>query len=57
MSRKKAIVLIVLGAVLIVFGIGWDVLSAIGVITSKLYTPPFFMAGVFGVVFGMLKKG
>ena len=39
MSTKIVIVLVVIAAVLVVFGIVWDILSVTGVITTTILTP------------------
>ena len=50
MNKKMAVILIVIGAVLVVFRITWDVLSAVGVITSDFNVTPIMLIG-FAVLF------
>ena len=50
MSKKMIIIMIVMGAVLVTFRIIWDVLSAVGVITSDFNGAPIMLIG-FAVLF------
>ena len=48
MSTKTVIILVVIAAVLVVFGIAWEILSVTGVITTTIlapYTSPIIAVG------------
>ena len=58
MNKKMAVMLIVVGAVLVAFRIIWDVLSAVGVITSDFNGTPVMLigfAGLFCGIFAMIQ--
>ena len=53
MSKKMAVMLIVVGAALVAFRIIWDVLSAVGVITSHFNGTPVMLIGFAGLFYGI----
>ena len=53
MNKKMVIILIVAGAVLVMFGITWDVLSAVGVITSDFNGTHVMLIGFAGLFCGI----
>ena len=53
MKKKMAVTLIVVGAVLVAFRIMWDVLSAVGVITSDFNGTPIMLIGFAGLFCGI----
>jgi|GEM_PF-2196304 len=53
MSKKMAVMLIVVGAVLVAFRIIWDVLSAVGIITSDFNGTPIMLIGFAGLFCGI----
>ena len=54
MDKKIVIVLIVVAAILLIIGIAWEVLSAMGVITLEFDTSFLFLIAGFCSVFGAI---
>ena len=53
MNKKMAVMLIAVGSVLVAFRITWDVLSAVGVITSDFNGTPIMLIGFAGLFCGI----